>query len=166
MNKKQIHITKKLKAFTIVELLVTMVITSIVVGLASSLYLNMQQYYTMSESGYGQNTDIIFVTSLLKNDMEQSVSVHSSYGLVSMQGKDNIVKEYDFSDDYIIRKIYYHRDTFFVKTQDLEIINLNSNSDLVSEIKASLVVDGAPMPLHLYKDYTRDVLFNLYQNKE
>lgn len=143
-----------------------MVITSIVVGIASSMYLNMHQYFNMSEYENNKNLDIAFVTSLLKNDMEKAISVHSNYSIVSFVGQNHKVKEYDFNDDFIVRKVNFNRDTFFVKTEDLEIIKLNSNSSLISEINVMFSVDSVAFPLHLYKAYTRDILFNLYQKKE
>jgi len=148
------------------ELLVTLVITSIIVGIASTIYLNMQRYFTTSEESYEQNSDVNFVVSLLKTDFENSVSAVSSFGLVTLIGNDSKILEYDFGDQYIIRKIDYRRDTFYVNTQDLDIIRIDDNSDLVTEIKANIMFDGDSVPLHIYKSYTKDVLFNLYHKKE
>lgn len=158
--------SKKIKSFTIMELLVTLVITSIIVGLASTIYLNMQRYFSTSEQGYEQNTDVNFIISLLKTDFENSASAVSSFGLVTLIGNDSKILEYNFSDEFITRKVDYRRDTFYVNLEDLEVIRLDDNSDLVSEIKANIIFDGDPVPLHIYKNYTRDVLFNLYHKKE
>lgn len=148
------------------ELLVTLVITSIIVGLASTIYLNMQRYFSTSEQGYEQNNDANFVISLLKNDFENSASAVSSFGLVTLISNDSKILEYNFSDGFITRKVDYRRDTFYVNIEDLDVIRLDDNSDLVSEIKANIIFDGDPVPLHIYKKYTRDVLFNLYHKKD
>jgi competence protein ComGF len=157
---------KKIKAFTIMELLVTLVLTSIIVSLASSIYLNMQKYFSDSEAAYEKNSDINFLIGLIKNDFENASSVVSSFGLITLISNDSKMLEYNFGDEYIIRKKEYQRDTFYVKTEELDIIRLDNNSDLVTEIKADIIIDDGVIPFHIYKSYTRDILFNLYQNKE
>ena len=74
---KYLHIkplkeAKKLKAFTIMEILITMIVSSIAISLIIGLYLNNQkallQYMNIS-SVYSNNLDFL---TLIKTDIEQS----------------------------------------------------------------------------------------------
>lgn len=162
---KYLHIkplkeAKKLKAFTIMEILITMIVSSIAISLIIGLYLNNQkallQYMNIS-SVYSNNLDFL---TLIKTDIEQSNYIIEAYSGIELHNKKQII-EYQFLESQVIRYTRTQADSFPVKIRDYEFLYLNNNSQWIEYINLSLNVDVFEKDILLSKSYTKDVLFEL-----
>lgn len=102
MNYSTSHDTIKIKAFTLLELLVVMVLTIIVTAIAFNAYLIMQQQYISFKSRQNKVLDFQFFNTVLAKDFQ-------SEGLIKRDGQQVIFYQpvhniiYDFDENKILR---------------------------------------------------------------
>lgn len=151
----------KFKAFTIIELVVTMVITSIVIGIAVALYLTLDFYFRDTVYEYEKNNDILLTETMIKNDINNSRTItENNTGFYVLTTGNKIIR-YEITDNYIIRHTDISSDTTFYNITDLTINTLKHNKDLVNEIVIYIEQEKINIPLHFYKKYSNDVLFEM-----
>jgi len=151
----------KIKAFTIIELVVTMVITSIVIGIAVALYLSLDFYFRDTISEYDKDNNILLTGSMIKHDIINAKEiVRNNSGFTVIITKNKKIR-YDISDQHIIREINNLPDTILCSVNDLTINTLEDNTGLVNEIIINIGQGKNNIPLHFYKQYENDVLFEL-----
>lgn len=124
--------THKIKAFTLHEMLVVLLITSLVVGMAYSVLRLVQIQMQGISSNYEQSTELNLLRQSLWMDFNQSDRVWfdtSKNELVLV----NEVKEasYTFQQDRVIKD----KDTFFIKIASLDRY-FNGEKSNVGEIDA------------------------------
>ncbi len=106
--------TRKIKAFTLSELLVVLVITSIVVSLTFLTLRLVQKQITSIQTNFNDQQEIQFLERALLQDINTYNAYYDSKNdvLKLSHGKDSI--HYEFTDNYIVRK----KDTFQLKLVD------------------------------------------------
>lgn len=153
---------RKLKAFTLLELLVAMAITGLVVSIAGISYNILgKQYYIFKEN----NTIIAAAFSLnnkLAGDFIEAVSI-------TRQGNELVVKKdgrpevkYLVNSDRIIRTEAVS-DTFFISARNIKsgFINEEKVNGLVDELYFEAKVLGENECFHFKKAYSADALLNI-----
>jgi len=114
--------TKKIDAFTISELLVVLVISSIVISLTFIVLSLVQRQITQIQKGYQNQQEILLLKRVLLKDMNshQVFFKAKENRLIFMNSFDTI--QYDFKPDYIVREI----DTFKLKIKEKHFLLDNS----------------------------------------
>lgn len=151
---------KKLFAFTIMEVLITMIVSSIAISLIIGVYLNNQkalmQYINIS-GVYANNLD--FLTTL-KTDINKSTYITENTDGIELHNKSTTI-DYQFFENQVLRFTETNIDTFVIKIQNYEFLYLNDNSDCIEYINLSLTVDVFEKEILLSKIYSNDTLFRL-----
>ncbi len=109
-------VTKKIKAFTLHEMLVVLLITALVVGMAYSVLRLVQVQMDGISSNYTRNTE----QRMLRQSLWMDFNMHDRIwydakqrGLLLTNEIDQV--KYRFQEKMVLRE----RDTFFVKTNEL-----------------------------------------------
>ena len=106
-------IYKKLKSFTLGELLVVMVVASIVVTSAYfALNTIQKQFFKLQQVFHNQQNVMSLERNLLSDFNDSSIEIEGRPARLKMINKTNTIR-YRFFTDYIIR----NKDTFFLKTK-------------------------------------------------
>jgi len=110
-------LNKKLKAYTLSEMIIVLILTSIVVGLAFSVLGLVQKHMNAIQKNYTRNSELNILETALWMDFNRYPIV-TYYGL---EDKLNFVSEldsinYKFTNKHIIRE----QDTFNVTVQSKE----------------------------------------------
>lgn len=155
---------KKLPAFTMIELLVTIVISSIVIGFALGIYYQVNGYFSKNSRQQEDINKIVTFQSVLYNDMEIAKEVYCLSDRITLTYRDNLIT-YKFYDEYLTRETMHHTDTFFILVTGLSSEKLDSYSDFAKEITFLVENGDTPWQFRYFKQYTRDVLFSLSQKK-
>jgi prepilin-type N-terminal cleavage/methylation domain-containing protein len=104
---------RKIKAFTLMELLVGMVIGSIVIALGYSTYAIIYKQYSSYKKTKQQVVETIQLNTIMSTDFINSdVITYSNDKLIL--NKNNSALEYQFNDSFITRTQHELTDTFKV----------------------------------------------------
>lgn len=142
-------VTKKIKAFTIQEMLVVLLITALVVGMAYSVLRLVQIQMNGISSNYEETTEIQLLKQSLWIDFNQHDRIWydgSRRELLLTNEMEQI--KYQFHEKMVLKE----RDTFFVKINEL-FLYFNANNISGGEIDAMdfFVGRGNGTRLFVYK---------------
>lgn len=147
-----------------IELLVTIVISSVVIGFALGIYYQVNGYFSKNNIQQEKINKIVTFQSVLNNDMEQAKEVYSLSDRISLSYRNSWII-YKFYDTYLTREKVQHTDTFFLSVTGLSSEKLDNYSDLTKEITFIVENGDSPWQFRYFKQYTRDIFFNLSQRK-
>lgn len=109
-----------LKAFTLLELTIAMLISAISIGMAFYMFQYFQQLFLTQQKQRQERFSYSLFKHLLQQDIDRAVWLKSdANGLICVDGKGRI--SYEFDSHYIVRHQYEsHRDTFRIVTIDFD----------------------------------------------
>lgn len=156
---------KKLKAFTIIELIVTMIISGIVISMAFTIYFktstSFQRYVINAQS----INDAMALHVLLRKEFENAENVQFRRGRLEIHKGEHIIY-YDFAEEYVIRELKYDADTFWVYTKNLEYERLKSNRLYITTISFTFdLYENLYFPFFVSKEYTNQQLYKFSSKK-
>ena len=140
-------LNRKVKSFTLSEMVVVLILTSIVVGLAFSVLTLVQKQMSAIQLNYQKNLTINKLETALWLDFSNSSKVNY----------DNLNNELKFSSE-VDSTTYKFVDNFIVRGSDTFSVNTQSKKlYLQGEIKESGTVDA--LKIEFSKDYQGQKLF-------
>jgi len=157
---------KKIEAYTIIELIIALMITSVIIIIAISLYFQLVHTNRSIEKNYNRNTELLQLKSVLSTDFERYENVEYSVNELYFQGRNNRCY-YEFTDFGILRKYQEMVDTFKFEVIDLEYVLKNANSNKITKFTFNIKFYKNILPLTFYKDYNNDNNINniLFENE-
>ena len=154
-------VKQKVKAFTILEVTITMLITALLIGITYTSYSIIVKSYHSFTAKNEELAVLATLDHLLKRDFEQAEAVFKNQdGIVLLS--DSKTLKYEFKPDYIIRS-GIRIDTFKMQTQDVnsmfENVPLNEvqeteEQNRVDELSFILIFQNEKIPYHYYKLYS------------
>ncbi|HWZ34687.1 MAG TPA: hypothetical protein VNW51_00930 [Mucilaginibacter sp.] len=150
-----------LKAFTIMEMVVAMLLAAIAIGLTYTVF----SIFTQTYSGYTRKNQLLAVPvrveQLLGRDFDQAINIlRTDSGLICESDQRPII--YQFSRNYILRKQIVSDtfkvnmdqfETFFEKLPVIETDSTDAKSR-IDELKLKLSVENQPVTYHFLKLYS------------
>ncbi|WP_323787688.1 PulJ/GspJ family protein [Psychroserpens sp.] len=120
-------LNKKIKAYTLSEMIIVLILTSIVVGLAFSVLGLVQKHMTAIQSNYGRNLELNRLESILWMDFNRypNITYNSIQNELKFASEIDSIR-YKFTDKHIIRK----QDTFDLFFQNKQFY---FNGELIQE---------------------------------
>ena len=153
----------KIKAFSLLEVLVALTISTILFGLVGSAYFIILENYHKYKFTQEVSYDTYTLHRLLFMDMDKSnyVNAMGQGHLMYINFKDTV--SYEFQDELVIRKAQME-DTFFVKLDEVNFSYKNTNVSLgvVDQLSFSCANAGKSN-FYFYKNYGADVLINYHE---
>ncbi|WP_285060247.1 PulJ/GspJ family protein [Pedobacter ginsengisoli] len=156
----------RIKAFTLIELVLAMMLAAIVMGMAYSAFTVFTRVYGRFHSKNLAHADVQLFRQVLQSDMEKAALIELREGQLNF--KDPLSSEalsYSFGTDYLVRTHHSVADTF--KMKRLILLSSFENSSVSEGIADRLVFrfehEGAPVTMTAAKVYTSADLFN-YQD--
>lgn len=150
---------RKVKSFTLSELLVAMIITVIVVGLAFTVLNLVRKQIILIEKNYNRTTELAFFKQRIWLDFNRSVEI----GYNENENKLTLKSEYDtiyynITQDYVLRnkdtlKIKIKINKLFFKGKEIE----QGNLDAVSFIEEK---EAADSHFFVYKENDATLFMN------
>jgi len=150
---------RKLCAYTFVEILVALTITSIVIVLAISLYMQLFSSNKRILRDYDKNYEVLQLKSILKIDFERYNQIE--YRIYELKFSDkNTSCLYEFSDIGILRRFNENIDTFKVEYSNLEYQLQHGNTGMVTRFSFDIKIHNNILPYSFYKEYQSEEKVN------
>ena len=154
-------IKQKVKAFTILEVTITMLITALLIGITYTSYSIIVKSYRSFTVKNEEMTVLVTLDHLLKRDFDQAEMIFKDQDGIALTSNDKTIK-YEFKPDYIVRNAA-RIDTFKVQTQDVstafENVPINEVQETeepnrIDELAFTLIFQNEKIPYHFYKLYS------------
>ena len=157
---------KKLAAFTLIELVIGLIISSIVVMMAGSAFNIVKMQFANYKITNDRVQECKTIDYLLKKDMDECryATVIES-GITLQMQKDEIT--YKWSKDKLFRKATQHVDTFALSVQSVEtkFQNIPVISGMIDHLHLKLKQGEEFFDIYLSKQYSAEELMQT-RNKE
>jgi prepilin-type N-terminal cleavage/methylation domain-containing protein len=152
---------KKVKAFTIMEMTIAMLISAIVIGITYSAYTIISRSYTIYQTKNDGLALLSRIDQLLVKDFAHAEMISKTLdGLLLTSRLDTVA--YVFAPDFIVRKGAVI-DTFKVQTSGLSTlfenqpvseVSVESEQNRIDELFFFIVLKNGNMPYHYQKPYS------------
>ncbi len=155
---KHININHSIKAFTIIEVIVSLLISSIVISLAYTVFINSETYFENIKKQSSYSIQYIDFYSVLKRDINRSNSIaYINNELILKFDNDQVI--YSFEDEYVEREVLNKRtNTFDIAISNIDVKHLK-NTKFVNEI--IIQIQGVNLfEVNFIKQYSRHSLVN------
>lgn len=148
-----------LPGFTIMELLVTLVVSGIVIAAALQLYLNYEGLIRGKNKQMESGKEIMQFYQVFKHEFDNSLWMKSSGNEVFFALPEKRSTHYELDREFIVRFEEHQADTFFIRVNDLNITS-DALLGLGNGITMELNRDGEVIPVSLLKQYSNDLKMN------
>jgi type II secretory pathway pseudopilin PulG len=149
----------QLKSFTVMEVIVTMVLSGIIIAAALSLYLNYANLVRLKNNQMNCGKENLQFYQIFKHEFDKASLVKAIERQVTLIQPDKTTIQYDFDANFIIRSRESQTDTFFIKVNDFEFLRDEITTNCKT-IKMELHNCGEVYPVLLSKQYSNDILMN------
>jgi prepilin-type N-terminal cleavage/methylation domain-containing protein len=154
----------KVKAYTLMEMIVVMLISSIIVSMSYTVFSKMIVLNKRVGEIYKKNYSVILFNRLLVTDFLCSEQVIKAPDGFSCQYKDHTVF-YELNDQ-LIRKQYSLSDTLLsMASTTIAYEYVDSNKTIVKGIVISGEYDQESLNMTFYKEYGSDLLMKLDEQR-
>lgn len=152
----------RLKAFTIMEMTVTMLIAAILMGITYTAFIIINKSYSSFNIKNKDMAELEQLDELLRKDFDRAEIIQKDQNGISFKKADLTLIKYEFNPDYIVRTSG-RVDTFKFKTEELstsfegQAMNETRESEeenRLDELDISLLFQNEKIPYHYYKQYS------------
>lgn len=151
---------KRLDGFTIWELMVIMVISSVTILFASGIFLKFRSRSSAASNRYERILEMSFLDQQIQSDFHDAYLVKYQAEELELSGHDHVIT-YRFRKDLAVRLEPPDADTFFVSVIRLKITPHDKFSGLVKKLSYSIAIGTLEVPFEFIKEYDRDILLSL-----
>ena len=156
---------QKLKTFTLIELIVAMLISSLVITISYYSYSIISRQFIYFRNINEYTIEITRLNTVLKTDFAESKYCSQQANGLSFVFEDNRKVSYEFYPEHIIRYMPGLTDTFHIQPANLNKLFFNEPSNnpkgLIDELSFESQQDKEIKYFHYRKDYGADVLIML-----
>jgi prepilin-type N-terminal cleavage/methylation domain-containing protein len=149
---------KRLKGYTIWEIIIVMVISSIVITLAASVFFRIRNYFHTNTGVYISGTDFIVLSDIMKRDFDRARVIHNKDSIIYLIDNKSRIS-YRFSEQYIVRNNNMITDTFHFVTGRFHVGTLPDHPDMIGQVEFEVILKKLKIPFCYYKQYEKQVLY-------
>jgi hypothetical protein len=165
-------IKRKIQAFTIMEITITMLISAIVTGITYTAFSIITRSYHVFDSRHKDMAAVLRLDELLQKDFSRAEIVLKDTDGIALRDDSFRVIKYRFNPDYTLR-IGITVDTFKVQSDSISTTFENSivsgmrsteEANRLDELALNIVLQDKKIPYHYRKIYSSANLINRYPN--
>ncbi|HAL80964.1 MAG TPA: hypothetical protein DCO83_01020 [Mucilaginibacter sp.] len=162
---------QKVKAFTIMEVTITMLITGLIIGITYTSYSIVIKSYHSFTIKNDNMAVLVGLDHVLKRDFDRADSILKDSAGITIKKNDVSIK-YIFMPDFIVRNSV-RNDTFKVQTQDVittfeNITNIEmqatAEQNRIDGLDFTLMFQNEKIPCHYRKLYSSENLIERNPN--
>jgi hypothetical protein len=156
----------RVKAFTIMEVSVVMLIAGLVIGMTYTIYSIVVRSYQGYNKKHTDMAVLIRLDELIKKDFWRAERVLANRNHLIIEKAHEIV-EYEIEPDYVVRSAGII-DTFKIKTENV-VINFEGEAitetssfeenQIIDELQLNAIFEGKSFSYHYQKQYSAVSLF-------
>lgn len=164
-------INRKIPAFTIMEVVITMLISAIVIGITYTAFSIITRSYQSFDSKHKDMAAVLRLDELLQKDFNRAEIVLKDTDGIALKDSSRIIK-YSFNPDYVLR-IGIVVDTFKVKSDSVSttfentVVNemkVDKEENRLDELDLNIILQNEKIPYHYHKIYSSANLINRNPN--
>lgn len=153
---------KKLKAFTLIELCVAIIISGIVTAAGFGTYAMFSKQFIEHRKINESVAEKLNAYTLLKKDIDKADRIQKKSDSEILLTSKTTEVDYSWNENYLLRKCVEQTDTFYisVKAAQLSFLSKEQNKDngIVDEIHLSTLYEKQVEDLYFRKQYSAAVL--------
>jgi prepilin-type N-terminal cleavage/methylation domain-containing protein len=152
---------RRVKAFTIMEVTVTMMIASILMGITYTTYSIISKSYLSFNRKNSDMAALEQLDKLLKRDFERAEIIQKETGGITIKNAEHTVT-YEFNPDFIVRTAGIV-DTFKIKTEEITTsfeglpvneVGSSEEQNRLDELGINLLYQNEKIPYYYHKQYS------------
>jgi Tfp pilus assembly protein PilE len=157
----------KVKAFTLMELTVTMLVTALVVAISYSAYVLIIRTFQMYEMKQDETAALLQLDRLLRKDFSETRRITQATNGLDLNSPDRLIN-YTFTEEAVIRRAGIS-DTFKVKPANIKFYfecslkqsqpEYSTESPLIDELSFDVTYQHDHVLCHYLKQYSSTDLF-------
>jgi len=164
-------INRKIPAFTIMEVTITMLISAILIGITYTAFSIISRSYHSFDNKHKDMAVVLRLDELLQKDFNRAEIVLKDTDGIAMMDSSRIIK-YRFTSDYVLR-IGLVIDTFKVKTDSVSTafentmvneMKADEEGNRLDELDMNATLQNEKIPYHYHKIYSSANLINRNPN--
>ena len=152
---------KGIKAFTLMELLIGMIISSILIAFSYSAYSIIYNQYLTYRNIKKEVSQTMEFNAVFNTDFQNSEFVTFDGNNLTLVRSNSSSLEYIFQEKFIIRKDNEVKDTFQLNNTDIIVkypVYKEQSLQIVNEFSFNSIVNGLPEIFHFLKKYSAQTL--------
>lgn len=156
MNKKY-----SIPAFSIVEVMVSMAITAIIIGLIFGIFSIVSEQILLFKEQNQYTADFNRLSYSISKAIFESEKMQLQENSLHFQTYDGKTLIYNQQDDFLIRKAEQFTDTFQLQFQQIQLDTVynTSKSKIFQKLELQLEANKQPYTLRFYKPvYANDII--------
>ncbi len=145
----------KLKAFSLLEVLFSIIISGIVISTAYSVYVFTHKQFFIFTSAKTEIRNYFELSNVLNREFETAKKViKKGPQEIEIELINNRIN-YSFHNDYILRTIKTHTDTFSFSVVDVEmnVVNELKEEQVIDYMKLTMDEEEGGRSMSMYKNY-------------
>jgi prepilin-type N-terminal cleavage/methylation domain-containing protein len=146
---------QRVKAFTIMEVTITMLIAAILMAITYTTYSIVSRSYLSFNTKNKNMAELQQLDKLLKRDFDRAENIQKISKGIQIENTRQVIT-YEFNPDFIVRTALI-TDTFKVKTDSLNMSFEGQSAgeqSRLDELSFTLVFQKENIPYHYYKQYS------------
>lgn len=151
--------TSKVKAFTIIEMIMSLIISSVLIGIIYSIFLIISTQVENYQQRSGAIAGFLILRNVMERDFVKASIIRASPGLLNLNCPDENIR-YEFNDEFIRRYDNNTVDSFFIKSYRHQTTYVSDALQLVTSFQAEVVVGKEKSKLIFKKKYSAVELIN------
>ena len=152
------HINKRLPSYTIMDVLMGMVVTSIVISIVFFLLTSVNKQNHEFQKTRLELNDYLILNNLLKRELDLTAEVTEiPNGLVFKNGLDEI--HYQLKENQLIRADENSEKVVYPNCTDLKISG-KTEYDLITAFDLKVKIQERELTCHFHKDYGKADIIN------
>lgn len=157
--------SKKLRAFTFIEILVVMLLSGIVIGAIITVFLNVSKFVAMSNQNLVTTQELIMFERQIVKDLTDSETFDINGNEIGFY-KDKIRVFYEMTDSLVIRYHNYEADTFKLTISDYDYQYSEYMRDYLEKLVLYSNIHGLEYPIVLNKKPDNSFFINFEIQKQ
>jgi len=155
----------KLSAFTLLELLIGMIISSIIITIGYSSYSIINKQFSSYKLYRTELVEIANLNSEIEKEFSDSEFVLRNQNQLTFKHKDSREVKFEFNEHFILRNEMQAIDTFWVNNKNYTFGFLDNSEIFVSTFSFNSNLIGEDVFLNFEKKYSSDILIKNDLNK-
>ncbi|HEY0067686.1 MAG TPA: prepilin-type N-terminal cleavage/methylation domain-containing protein [Flavisolibacter sp.] len=149
-----------IKAFTIIELVIALLLSSVVIGVTYTAFALWKKQFTGYHNRSAETGGYVVLCKALQSDADRALYIEDSAGVLLFRRPGFPDVRYELSGSRLLRTEGESIDSFFVQVEGLEAGKLKKELPLVRSIGLKAVVENKPVYSLFIKQYAAKDLLN------
>ncbi len=158
----------RVKAFTIIEMTVVMLLSAIVISMAYFAFELLSRRYVKYKEQSEVFYKVTLLDQLLSRDFFVSDSIKSEGEILKVY-KADITSDYHFGSKYVVRQFSGQTDTFYFNVEKKELLYnqqlIADGNSMTDQLNLTLLLNGKVLEYNYIKHYSAAIRINKALNE-